>query len=77
LPESVGTELSQCAEAISTARGFGSSRPRLAHASLDGVTSMPFIGEPCEMKSVGSRDMACSYMGADGTGTILAGSSTP
>src|SRR5947208_487973 len=70
LPVSIGSDVSQCADASRTARGLGSLRPSAAQAWLEGVSSMPFIGEPCEMKSVGRRDMMGSLAEVDFVGAI-------
>ena len=56
--------VSQCAEAISTARGRGSAAPERSptRRSSGAPARCAFIGEPCERKSVGRRRHAsCSW----------------
>src|SRR5712671_4469550 len=57
LPVSIGTLVSQCADEIRIARGFGSRRPRLSHASPAAPASSACMGEPWEMKTLGRRAM--------------------
>src|SRR5439155_19449188 len=54
LPVSIGTEVSQCADAISTARGRGNECPSAAHARDATLASIANMGEPCDRNSVGS-----------------------
>src|SRR5689334_19314306 len=57
LAVSIGTDVSQCAEAITTAPGRGSRRPSAAHASPTAPASIACIGDPCERNSVGNGFM--------------------
>src|ERR1039458_7547333 len=45
--------VSQCAETQSTALGLGSDRATAAHARLNSLSSMAFIGLPCPMNRAG------------------------
>jgi hypothetical protein len=47
--------VSQCAETTSTAVGVAISAPITLQTVLKSFSSMPFIGEPCPMKSAGIR----------------------
>jgi hypothetical protein len=54
LPVSIGRFVSQCAEAMSSARGRGSARAMSCQAARTAPGSMACMGEPCDRNSVGS-----------------------
>src|SRR3954468_17326891 len=57
-PVTVGRLVSQCAEAMRIAFGLPRRLPSAAHAMPAGPASRACIGEPCEMKTLGSGTMA-------------------
>src|SRR5689334_16669449 len=57
LPLSIGTDVSQCADATSTASGRAMRRPSAAHVSPTAPGSTACIGEPCDRNNVGNRFM--------------------
>src|SRR3989442_13150306 len=56
-PVTIGKLFSQCAEAIRIAFGLPRRLPSAAHARPAAPASRACIGEPCEMKTLGSGIM--------------------
>ncbi|MCY1543764.1 hypothetical protein D9M68_795950 [compost metagenome] len=52
--------VNQWAEITTTAFGWGIRAAASIHASLNSFTSIPFMGEPCPIKSTGITSVAAS-----------------
>src|ERR1700682_4672320 len=71
LPVSIGIDVSQCADAMSTARGRGNVRPRSAQARPAMPASIACMGEPCERKTVGKVMTSAPDLSSRGDGVVL------